>query len=57
MTVYMPSDANGNITIGSKTAKVVNGTAVIVLDKESAAVKNKPVTVYYSNDNKYADNT
>ena len=54
VTVYMPSDASGNITIGTKTAKVVGGKAVIVLDKETTA-GGKSITVLYSNDSKYAD--
>ena len=57
VTVYMPSDADGNITIGTKTAKVVDGKAVIVLDKETRAVENKEVTVTYGHDSKYADKT
>ena len=57
VTVYMPRDANGNITIGSKTTKVVGGKAVIVLDKEIAAGKDKEVTVIFGHDSKYADKT
>ncbi|MBE6506261.1 MAG: hypothetical protein E7Z73_11135, partial [Methanobrevibacter millerae] len=56
VTVYMPSDADGNITIGTKTAKVVGGKAVIVLDKETTAGE-KEITVTYGNDTKYADKT
>ena len=37
VTVIMPSDADGNITIDGKTAKVVGGKATIVLDKETSA--------------------
>jgi hypothetical protein len=54
VTVIMPSDADGNITIGSKTAKVVGGKATIVLDKETGAGPAS-VTVAYGHDSKYAD--
>ncbi len=54
VTVFMPGDANGNITILGKTAKIVNGTASIVLDKE-ITVGNKEITVAYGHDSKYAD--
>ncbi|MBQ9026846.1 MAG: Ig-like domain repeat protein, partial [Methanobrevibacter sp.] len=56
VTVIVPGDADGNITIGDKTAKVENGQAVIVLDKEQHAGA-KDVTVTYGNDSKYADIT
>ena len=57
VTVYLPGDADGNITIGTKTAKVVNGVAVIVLDKETEAYTGRVVTVNYGHDTKYADKT
>ncbi|MBQ9025625.1 MAG: Ig-like domain repeat protein, partial [Methanobrevibacter sp.] len=54
VTVIVPGDADGNITIGDKTAKVENGQTVIVLDKEQHAGA-KDVTVTYGNDSKYND--
>ena len=54
VTVYLPSDADGNITINGKTAKVNGGKATIVIDKETTAGE-KTVTVSYALDRKYAD--
>ena len=54
VTVFVPGDASGNVTVNGKTVKVVNGTAVIVLDKE-ISTGDKNITVNYSNDVKYQD--
>ena len=52
VTVVVPGDADGNITIGDKTAKVENGQATIVLDKETAP-GDKEIIIGYANDSKY----
>ena len=52
VTVIVPGDADGNITIGDKTAKVKDGKATIVLDKETVP-GDKEITISYANGSKY----
>ncbi|WP_188118152.1 Ig-like domain repeat protein, partial [Methanobrevibacter millerae] len=52
VTVFLPTDADGNVTIGDKSVKVQGGKGVIVLDKETTAGE-KTVYVNYTNDSKY----
>ena len=51
VTVTLPEDATGNITIGNETIPLVNGTASAVLT--NLPVGNTTVPITYSGDEKY----
>ena len=51
VSVTLPEDATGSVTIGNDTVSVVNGTAVAVLP--GLSVGNYTVPVIYSGDDKY----
>ena len=51
VTVTLPEDASGNVTIGNETVPVVNGTASAVVSGLPAGNNTVPVT--YSGDDKY----
>ena len=54
VTVIVPGDADGTVTINGKSEVVHDGKAVIVLDKEVSA-GDKSITVTLSGDSKYND--
>ncbi|WP_407423240.1 Ig-like domain-containing protein, partial [Methanobrevibacter sp.] len=51
VTVTLPEDATGTITVGNEVADVINGTASVVLT--NLPVGNNTVPVVYSGDDKY----
>ena len=52
VTVTLPEDASGNVTVGDVTVPVVNGTASVSVS--GLAVGNTTLSVVYSGDDKYA---
>ena len=52
VTVTLPSDATGTVTIGNETVDVVNGTASAVLT--NLPVGNNTLPITYSGDDKYS---
>ena len=51
VTVTLPEDATGTMTVGNEVAEVINGTASVVLT--NLPVGNNTIPVVYSGDDKY----
>ena len=51
VSVNLPQDATGNVTVGNESVPVVNGTAIVILT--NLPVGNNTFTVTYSGDAKY----